>query len=87
MAVCWVEPKAAALPSGLLLTFAATSFHCIWANPSRQATRAHVGEHLVPMPHFGLVLALPDWQAMATRLTDAGIAFFGTLDAFCRPAR
>ena len=29
----------------------------------------------VPMPHFGLVLNLPDWQAMAQRLQDAGTEF------------
>ncbi len=34
-----------------------------------------VGDHLVPMPHFGLVLHLDDWQAMAQRLRDAGTAF------------
>jgi extradiol dioxygenase family protein len=34
-----------------------------------------VDGHLVQMPHFGLVLALPDWQAMAQRLTDAGTEF------------
>jgi len=27
------------------------------------------------MPHFGLVLALPDWQAMAGRLRAAGTQF------------
>jgi extradiol dioxygenase family protein len=27
------------------------------------------------MPHFGLVLALPDWQAMAQRLQNAGVNF------------
>jgi extradiol dioxygenase family protein len=35
----------------------------------------HVGAHLVPMPHFGLVLALPDWKAMADRLTAASTDF------------
>lgn len=34
-----------------------------------------VGGVKVPMPHFGLVLALPDWQAMAKRLEDAGTDF------------
>jgi extradiol dioxygenase family protein len=34
-----------------------------------------VGEHLVPMPHLGLVLELPDWQALARRLQGAGQAF------------
>ena len=35
----------------------------------------HVGDTLVPMPHFGLVLALPDWQALAQRLQAAGTDF------------
>ncbi len=35
----------------------------------------HVGEQLVPMPHFGVVLALPDWQALAGRLEAANTAF------------
>jgi extradiol dioxygenase family protein len=30
---------------------------------------------MVPMPHFGLVLALPDWQTMAARLEAAGTDF------------
>lgn len=34
-----------------------------------------VGDDLVPMPHFGLVLELPDWQALAQRLRAAGTAF------------
>ncbi|HSW19533.1 MAG TPA: VOC family protein, partial [Ramlibacter sp.] len=34
-----------------------------------------VGDQLVPMPHFGLVLALPDWQALAQRLQGAGVEF------------
>ncbi len=29
----------------------------------------------VPMPHFGLVLELPDWQALAQRLVDAKVNF------------
>lgn len=34
-----------------------------------------VGAHMVPMPHFGLVLPLPEWEALAERLKGAGIAF------------
>ena len=34
-----------------------------------------VGDQRVPMPHFGLVLPLPDWQAMAQRLEAAGTPF------------
>ena len=43
--------------------------------PFKTAATGHVGEHLVPMPHFGLILALPDWQAMAERLQAAGTDF------------
>ncbi|MEX6506143.1 VOC family protein [Jiella sp. M17.18] len=28
-----------------------------------------VDGHAVPIPHFGVVLAMPDWQALADRLT------------------
>ena len=34
-----------------------------------------VGDHLVPMPHLGLVLELPDWHALAERLRAAKTAF------------
>jgi len=34
-----------------------------------------VGDTLVPMPHFGLVLALDDWQQLAQRLEAAGTEF------------
>jgi extradiol dioxygenase family protein len=34
-----------------------------------------VGDTLVPMPHFGVVLALDDWQALAQRLESAGTEF------------
>jgi extradiol dioxygenase family protein len=34
-----------------------------------------VGDQLVPIPHFGLVLALPDWQVLAERLKQAATAF------------
>ena len=43
--------------------------------PFATANTGHVGEHLVPMPHFGLILSRPDWQAMADRLTAAGVDF------------
>jgi extradiol dioxygenase family protein len=29
----------------------------------------------VPVPHFGAVLSLDDWQALANRLTAAGVVF------------
>ena len=43
--------------------------------PFATAPTGHVGEHRVPMPHFGLILELPDWQAMAARLQAAGTRF------------
>jgi extradiol dioxygenase family protein len=43
--------------------------------PFKTTRTGQVGEHLVPMPHFGVVLALPDWQALAQRLSDAGVEF------------
>ena len=43
--------------------------------PFQTAATGHVGEHLVPMPHFGLILTLPDWLALAERLQAAGTEF------------
>jgi uncharacterized protein len=43
--------------------------------PFKTSRTGRVGEHLVPMPHFGLVLLLPEWKALAERLQSAGIEF------------
>lgn len=34
-----------------------------------------VDGHLVPMPHFGVILAMADWQALAERLRSHGQQF------------
>ena len=34
-----------------------------------------VDGHAVPVPHFGVVLTMPDWEALAARLTAAGTKF------------
>jgi extradiol dioxygenase family protein len=34
-----------------------------------------VDGHDVPVPHFGVILAMSDWQALADRLTAAGTRF------------
>ena len=34
-----------------------------------------MGEHWVPMPHFGLVVLLPQWRALAERLQAAEVDF------------
>jgi hypothetical protein len=43
--------------------------------PFPTANTGHVGDKLVPMPHFGLILEQPAWQAMADRLSAAGTNF------------
>ena len=43
--------------------------------PFKTECTGQVGDKLVPMPHFGLVLALPEWQAMAQRLQAAKTQF------------
>lgn len=34
-----------------------------------------VDGHAIPIPHFGVVLAMPAWRALASRLERAGVAF------------
>lgn len=53
--------------------------HQIVAHLAPDAVRARAtnpvdGEN-VPVPHFGLVLAMDDWRALATRLLEAGLEF------------
>ena len=45
--------------------------------PGEAGDRAnnHVDGHGVPVPHFGVVLAMADWQALAERLEAAGTEF------------
>ncbi|KWV93678.1 VOC family protein [Erythrobacter sp. AP23] len=45
--------------------------------PGQAGDRAsnHVDGHGVPVPHFGIVLAMEDWQALADRLQAAGVKF------------
>lgn len=43
--------------------------------PFATANTGHVGDHLVPMPHLGVILPKDDWDALATRLDAAGVEF------------
>lgn len=43
--------------------------------PFENAPTGRVGEHMVPMPHFGLVLDLPRFEALAARLKAANVDF------------
>ena len=39
------------------------------------AMRNPVDGHDVPVPHFGIVLTMPQWETLAGRLKDAGTKF------------
>ena len=43
--------------------------------PFANAPTGKVGAHMVPMPHFGLVLDVERFQALAGRLQAAGVEF------------
>lgn len=43
--------------------------------PFSTAATGKVGEHMVPMPHLGVLLPLKDWQVLSQRLDDAGVEF------------
>jgi len=43
--------------------------------PFPTSLTGRVGDKMVPMPHFGLILELPQWQALAERLRAAGTRF------------
>ncbi|MEK0165307.1 VOC family protein [Phaeobacter sp. A36a-5a] len=39
------------------------------------AKTGRVGEHMVPMPHLGVILPQGDWRALADRLEAVGVDF------------
>jgi uncharacterized protein len=43
--------------------------------PFETARTGQVDGVLVPMPHFGLVLSMPDWRTLAQRLEAHGVKF------------
>mgnify|MGYP000256276815 CR=1 FL=1 len=43
--------------------------------PFETADTGKVGDHMVPMPHLGVVLELPQWRQLADRLQMADVAF------------
>ncbi|MGR3493471.1 MAG: VOC family protein [Shimia sp.] len=43
--------------------------------PMAHAPTGLVGDHEVPMPHFGVVLPLDEWRAVAHRLASADVTF------------
>ena len=49
--------------------------HLVADAGARAAAHNPVDGHDVPVPHFGMVLEMPDWDALAARLRKAGAAF------------
>lgn len=49
--------------------------HLAPASAGRDAARNHVDGHGVPVPHFGVVLTLEHFEALAERLRAAGVQF------------
>ncbi|ALV04872.1 VOC family protein [Roseateles depolymerans] len=43
--------------------------------PFKTTNTGRVGDHLVPMPHLGLVLPMPAWRELADRLEAQGLDF------------
>lgn len=43
--------------------------------PFETRATGRVGDHLVPMPHLGVVLPMADWQALAERLRGREVEF------------
>ena len=46
--------------------------------PPSEADRPHhnaVDGHAVPVPHFGVVLPMPEWEALAIKLRSSGVDF------------
>ncbi|MDP3906672.1 VOC family protein [Novosphingobium sp.] len=49
--------------------------HCVGPRAVSDAGSNPVDGHGVPVPHFGIVLTLEDWDALAARLKAAGVQF------------
>lgn len=43
--------------------------------PFATTNTGQVAEHLVPMPHLGVILEVPEWQTLAERLRAGGLKF------------
>ena len=48
---------------------------CHLGTPFASAPTGKVGDHEVPMPHFGAALKTDEWQALADKLTAEGVDF------------
>lgn len=48
--------------------------HCVNAMPTPPEYNS-VDSHAVPVPHFGVVLTMPQWEALAEKVKQANIDF------------
>lgn len=44
-------------------------------NPAHHTITSRVDEHNVPMPHFGVILEMAEWQTLMARLELQGVEF------------
>ena len=49
--------------------------HAMTVTTSSVAVNIPLNGHDVPVPHFGVVLTMPQWEALAARLQAAGVRF------------
>lgn len=46
-----------------------------FGKPFETTDTGKVGQHMVPMPHLGVVLDMETWKTLAEKLTEANLAF------------
>ncbi len=49
--------------------------HAVAGSAAERPAHNPVDGHDVPVPHFGLVLEMKDWESLAAQLRSAGVAF------------
>ena len=49
--------------------------HAVAGAAADRAAHNPVDGHEVPVPHFGIVLEMSDWESLAARLRAAGVSF------------
>ncbi len=49
--------------------------HAVASDGAGRPAHNPVDGHDVPVPHFGMVLEMPDWENLAARLKQAGTSF------------
>ncbi len=74
-ATCWAAPRAARPTHGWTSISSATRSSPTWRRTAGVRHHNAVDGDAVPVPHFGVVLDMADWQALAERLRDAETRF------------